>query len=118
MKRYILTMRDNGEFADIQKMGEGDIIIGRSYFEELITKENNYNKLQRMSIIKGFKGHYSVDPIRYAVHILKDYLNAYLQKNTTEHTGIVEKRMLVVSFCHRIEEGLIDYLDELEEFNS
>ena len=30
----------------------------------------------------------------------------------------LEKRMLVVSFCHRIEEGLIDYLDELEEFNS
>ena len=118
MKYYMLAIKDNGDFADIRIMNNDECVMPTARVIELKEKEKEYDKLQRMSIIKGFKGHYSVDPIRYAVHILKDYLNAYLQKNTTKHTGIVEKRMLVVSFCHRIEEGLIDYLDELEEFNS
>lgn len=146
MKFYMPGIRDDGEFADIRKMDNDECImptsrvrelkaIERRYKEalnslithtlvhddrlsELHKTEVAYKELIRQIGLDDFKPHYKADPIKYAVHILKGYLRAYLEKNTTKSTGIVEKRMLVVSFCHRIEEGLIDYLDELEEFNS
>ena len=144
MKRYIITI-DNRGISDIRVMDDKYVVEQERYRElieiedrykkhlnslkdhsminddrlaYLIETEKEYVKLTRELGIDKFKPHYQSDPIKYAVHILKGYLRAYLKKHTTESTGIVEKRMLVVSFCHRIEEGLIDYLDELEEFNS
>ena len=115
--RYIISTDDRG-IADVKLMEKDDALINKNRYIELITIEREYNDLKRAIGVDEFKLHYQADPIKYAVHILKGYLRAYLKKNTTDSTGIVEKRMLVVSFCHRIEEGLIDYLDELEEFNS
>ena len=146
MKFYMLAINDNGDFADIRIMNNDECIMPTSRVKELKAIETRYkeslNSLTTHTLVHDdrlselhktevaykeligqigldtFKPHYKSDPIKYAVHILKEYLRAYLDKHTTKCTGIVEKRMLVVSFCHRIEEGLIDYLDELEEFNS
>lgn len=146
MKYYMLAIEDDGYLNDVRKMGNDECIVDKNRFMELRATETRYkeslqtlithtlvedsrlmelhhiedeykNLLKEMKLDE-FKPHYKTDPIKYAVHILKSYLREYLNKNSTKCTGIVEKRMLVVSFCHRIEEGLIDYLDELEEFNS
>ena len=59
------------------------------------------------------------DPIDCGVHMLKPCIQKYFKDhNYTESTSKVEKQMAIIALCHRIEEGLIDYLDELEEFNS
>ena len=146
MKYYMLAIKDNGDFCDIRVMNDDEYVIKKGRYEELIRTENRYkesldalkthtlvedNHLAELKAtaeeykevvkqikVDSYKPHYKKNPIAYAVFILQDYLRAYLEKNTTKSTGIVEKRMLVVSFCHRIEEGLIDYLDRLEEFNS
>ena len=146
MKHYMLVIKDNGDFCDIRMMNDDEYVIKKGrYVEltrfetrykehlhelathtmvedyrltELLDIEDKYKELSRQIGLDKFKPHYQADPIKYAIHILKEYLRAYLNKHTTKSTGIIEKRMLVVSFCHRIEEGLIDYLDDLEEFNS
>ena len=146
MKYYMLAIKDNGDFCDIRVMNDDEYVIKKGRYEELIQAENRYkesldalkthtlvedNRLLELHNIEkeykeiirqikvdDFKPHYTKDIIAYAVHMLKGYLREYLKANTTKSTGLVEKRMLVVSFCHRIEEGLIDYLDDLEEFNS
>lgn len=118
MKFYMIAIRDDGEFMDIRKMDNGECIMPTERVKQLKAIECEYEELKSQIKVDEFKPHYQPDPIKYAVHILKGYLRAYLEKNTTKSTGIVEKRMLVVAFCHRIEEGLIDYLDKLEEFNS
>lgn len=146
MKYYMLAITDDGEFSDIRKMKNDECImptyrvrelrdIERRYKEhinslkdhtmidderylELLKTEHEFKDIKRSIGIDEFKGHYSADPIKYAVHILKAYLNAYLTKNNAKLMGLTEKKMLTVAFCHRIEEGLIDYLEELEEFNS
>ena len=59
------------------------------------------------------------DPVDCGVHMLKPCIHKYFKDhNYNESTSKVEKQMAIVALCHRIEEGLIDYLDELEEFNS
>lgn len=59
------------------------------------------------------------DPIDCGVHMLKPCIQKYFKDhNFTESTSKVEKQMAIIALCHRIEEGLIDYLDEIEEFNS
>lgn len=146
MKYYMLAIGENGYLSDIREMRKDECIIDKGRFWELKETEKKYkdalnaltthtlvedNRLAELHSIEEeykevirqmkvdeFKPHYELNVIAYAVHMLKGYLREYLKKHTTKCTGIVEKRMLVVSFCHRIEEGLIDYLDELEEFNS
>lgn len=59
------------------------------------------------------------DPVDCGVHMLKPCLDKYFKDhNFSESTSKTEKHMAAIALCHRIEEGLIDYLDELEEFNS
>lgn len=59
------------------------------------------------------------DPIDCAVHALKPFLKKYFaDKGVDESTGKREKQMYVIAFAHAIERGLLDYLNELEEFNS
>ena len=59
------------------------------------------------------------DPVDCGVHMLKPCLDKYFKDhNFSESTSKTERHMAAIALCHRIEEGLIDYLDELEEFNS
>lgn len=59
------------------------------------------------------------EPIDCAVHALKPFLKKYFdEKEVDESTGKREKQMYVIAFAHAIERGLLDYIDELEEFNS
>ena len=59
------------------------------------------------------------DPVDCGVYMLKPCIHKYFKDhNYSESTSKVEKQMAIIALCHRIEEGLIDYLDELEEFNS
>ena len=59
------------------------------------------------------------DPIDCGVYMLKPCIQKYFKDhNYSESTSKVEKQMAIIALCHRIEEGLIDYLDEIEEFNS
>lgn len=59
------------------------------------------------------------DPIDCGVHMLKPCIHKYFKDhNYNESTSKLEKQMAIIALCHSIEEGLIDYLYELEEFNS
>ena len=59
------------------------------------------------------------DPVDCGVYMLKPCVQKYFKDhNYSESTSKTEKQMAIMALCHRIEEGLIDYLDELEEFNS
>ena len=40
------------------------------------------------------------------------------EKGVDDTTSLTEKRMFTIGFAHRVEEGLLDYLEKLEEFNS
>lgn len=59
------------------------------------------------------------EPIECSVHALKPFLKKYFDdKGVDESTGKREKQIHIIAFAHAIERGLLDYLDELEEFNS
>lgn len=140
MKRYILTMCDNGEFADIQKMGEDDIIIGRSYFKELRDMEKRYkehlNSLKDHRMIGDkeyseyckFKIRHLQEnlinfsggtPADWACFHITRFLHDYLKEhNVEDNASVTEKRMQTIAFAHCLEDKLLDYIDKLEEFNS
>lgn len=62
---------------------------------------------------------YHGDSIDWAVFSITRFLNDYLkERGINENTSLTEKRMDTIGFAHRVEEGLLDYLDKLEEFNS
>lgn len=59
------------------------------------------------------------DPIECGVHMLKPCLKKYFKdKGVDESIGKREKQMYVIALSHAIERGLLDYLNELEEFNA
>lgn len=59
------------------------------------------------------------DPIDCGIHMLKPCLKKYFEdKGVDESVGKREKQMYVIALAHAIERGLLDYLNELEEFNS
>lgn len=62
---------------------------------------------------------YHGDSIDWAVYTITRFLNDYLkEKGVDDSTSLTEKRMFTIGFAHRVEEGLLDYLEKLEEFNS
>jgi len=59
------------------------------------------------------------DPIECGVHMLKPCVQKYFEeRRVDESIGKREKQMYIIAYAHAIERGLLDYLDELEEFNS
>ena len=59
------------------------------------------------------------EPIECATHVLKPFIKKYFdEKGVDESTGKREKQMYIIAFAHSIERGLLDYLDQLEDFNS
>lgn len=59
------------------------------------------------------------DPIECGAHMLKPCLKKYLsEKGAEESTGKREKQMYVIAFAHSLERELLDYIDQLEAFDS
>ena len=59
------------------------------------------------------------DPIDCGIHMLKPCLKKYFdEKGCDESVGKREKQMYVIAFAHSLERGLLDFVDQLEEFNS
>ena len=59
------------------------------------------------------------DPIECAVHMLKPCIHKYFEERRVDDSvGKREKQMYIIAFAHALERGLLDYLDQLEDFNS
>ena len=59
------------------------------------------------------------NPIEDGAHMLKPILRKYFDEHgVNESTGKREKQMHAIALCHAIEYVILDYIDELEEFNS
>ncbi len=99
-------------------------MISDERYLELLKIEREHEKLINLSRKKAL-GPFTFtcsdikDPVDCGVYMLKPCIHKYFKDhNYSESTSKVEKQMSIMALCHRIEEGLIDYLDELEEFNS
>lgn len=121
--RYIITTDDNG-ISDVKLMDIDDTLINRNRYVELLYKERELENIKTLSKKKAL-GPFTFtcsdikDPVDCGVYMLKPCIHKYFKdRNYSESTSKVEKQMAIIALCHRIEEGLIDYLDELEEFNS
>lgn len=105
-------------FSD--KLAIGEIIDWMKVLEENPPKVYYQTHMgSRVNNIFVFQCSDIKDPVDCGVYMLKPCIHKYFKMhNFSESTSKVEKQMAIVALCHRIEEGLIDYLDELEEFNS
>lgn len=125
MKYYVISVDYDGELKHIQKLTEDEYITSREKVRNLKEIEKAYKeehseycklKLRYMqeNIIR-----YHGDPIDWAVYSITRFLNDYLkERGIDENTSLTEKRMDTIGFAHRVEEGLLDYIEKLEEFNS
>ena len=123
----------NGKMKVIEKLMQDE---GRLTFSDRINLGEIYNWMKKLrdnpptiygESLKGsrvnnvfvFQCSDVKDPVDCGVYMLKPCIQKYFKDhNYSESTSKIEKQMAIIALCHRIEEGLIDYLDELEEFNS
>lgn len=129
MNHFVVSIED-GELKHIQKLTEDEFIASREKYRKLKEIEKEWEKAKKYVDPYEFAKltvrywqenviQYHGDPIDWAVYSITRFLNDYLkEKGVDENTSLTDKRMFTIGFAHRVEEGLLDYLEKLEEFNS
>lgn len=120
MKVIKKVMRDEGRLSFSDKIALGEIYDWMNVLEEnpprYFIEMGNRSRVNNAFV---FQCSDIKDPVDCGVYMLKPCIQKYFKDhNYSEATSKIEKQMAIIALCHRIEEGLIDYLDELEEFNS